>query len=127
MTDNTTVPESVPGPRPDSDKIAQREAAMQAWAQRPAPQAPPGAAVVLTDQVLLHTSWDTAKDLLPGLPGTVGGLVLRGAKVATGIRELRDRGFSRPIVVDPEGYTRAVATEDAGVALGIDHDRPGEP
>jgi hypothetical protein len=120
MTDITTP--SVPEPRPDSDRIAEREAALQALARRAAPNTPSGAADVLVDRVLLHTSWDTGSKLLPVLPERIGGLVLRGTKAATGIKELGRAGFDRPLVIDPEGYIRAVATEDEPFVLTHDDD-----
>lgn len=116
MTENPIVPE----PRPSSDKITQRETALQELSRRSAPKTAPGAAFVLTDQILLHTSWDTVRKLLPVLPEHVGGLVLRGAKAAAGIKELRRRGFDRPVVFDPEGYTRDVATENEPFVLTSD-------
>ncbi|WP_410670649.1 hypothetical protein [Amycolatopsis sp. cmx-4-68] len=112
MTDDATPPDYLPEPRPTSDKVAEREAALQELAGQSAPAVPPGAASVLTDRVLLHTSWDTGSKLLPVLPEHVGGLVLRGAGAATGIKHLSKAGFDRPIAYDPEGYAVAAATED---------------
>lgn len=120
MTDETTMPDYLPGPRPTSDKVDQREAALQALARQSAPSTPPGKASVLTDQVLLHTNRDDARKLLPVLPEHVGGLVLKGTRAAAGIKELRQAGFDRPIVFDPEGYTQAAATEDEPFVLTTD-------
>lgn len=116
MTEQTRVPE----PRPSDDREAEREAALQALARRGASNLPPGAAGLLADRVLLHTSWDTGKKLLPLLPEQVGGLVLRGSNAATGIKELVKNHFDRPLVLDPEGYTRAMATEDEPFPLAHD-------
>lgn len=78
---------------------------------------------MLTDRILLHTSWDTGRKLLPVLPEDIGGLVLRGTKAGTGIKELGKAWFDRPLVLDPEGYSRAVATEDQPFVLPSDEDR----
>jgi hypothetical protein len=112
MTDNVTSPASLPQPRSSSDQLAQREAALQALASQPAPSTPPGAVAVLANRVLLHTSWDTCRKLLPVLPDEIGGLVLQGVRAGTGIKELRKAGFARKIVIDRRGYALANATED---------------
>jgi hypothetical protein len=121
MTDDATPPDYVPQPRPTSDRVAEREAALQELARQSAPAVPPGAAGILTDRVLLHTSWDTCRKLLP-LPEHIGGLVLRGAGAATGIKHLTKAGFDRPIAFDPEGYEDAAATEDEPFVLLPDDD-----
>ena len=120
MTDITAVPAPTPEPDPSGDRDTQREAALQALRRQPAPSVPAGAAAVLADRILLHTSWDTAHDLLLVLPEQVGGLVLRGAKAAAGIRDLRTCGFDRPLVLDPEGYGHAAVTEDAPFVVDPD-------
>ena len=122
MTDVPVIDDSsyVPEPRPSDDRDAQREAALQALARRGAPTAPPGAVGVLTDRVLLHTSWDVGRQLLPLLPAEIGGLVLRGSKAGTAIKQLDKDRFDRPLVLDPEGYLRAVATEDMPFPLAYD-------
>lgn len=124
MTDVPVIDDSsyVPEPRPSDDRDAQREAALQALARRGTPVSPPGAAGALTDRVLLHTSWDIARQLLPVLPEEIGGLVLRGSKAGTGIKQLAKDRFDRPLVQDPEGYRRAFATEDTPFPLGHDDD-----
>src|SRR5690242_2727793 len=49
-------------PDPSGARDTQREAALQALRRQAAPARPPGAAAVLADRILLHTSWDTAHD-----------------------------------------------------------------
>lgn len=120
MTDDATSPEQVPQPRLASDQLTQREAVLQALGRRSAPSVPPGPVSVLADRVLLHTSWDTCRTLLPVLPDQIGGLVLQGARAGAGIKELRKAGFDRVIVLDRRGYAAANATEDDPFVLHHD-------
>jgi hypothetical protein len=113
MPDNiTSGPPCVPDPRPSSDHLSERQAALETLSRRSRPHTAAGGAAVLTDRVLLHTSWTMGRKLLPWLPERIGGLVLAGAEAGKGAMKLRQSGFDRPVIVDPEGYKRAGATED---------------
>lgn len=112
MTDVTAIPAPTPEPDPVGDRLARREANLQTLSRQPTPYAPTGAAAVLTDRFLLHTSWSTGSRLRATLPDAIGGFVLRGAEAGAGVRQLRSDGFDRPLIVDPEGYCRGLATED---------------
>jgi hypothetical protein len=76
MTD--TPPDSPPlQPRSPGNGIDSREVALRVLADRSTPHAPAGPAGVLTDQVLVHTSWDAGQRLLDVvLASNAGGFVL---------------------------------------------------
>lgn len=118
MTDTPPVSPQVPEQPPVSQAAETRDDLLRTLAARPAPVALPGAAALLVDRILVHTSWDTARPLLPHLPTHGSGLVLRGAKRFAGCKELRDTGHDGVVLLDPEGYTVAAATEDDPFVLG---------
>lgn len=117
MTDIPSSP-GVPEQPLAGQAVETRETALRALAASPAPLAPPGAAAALTDRILVHAAWDTARALRPILPTQGSGLVLRGAKRLTGCRELRDTGYDGVVLTDPEGYAQAAATEENPFVLG---------
>lgn len=118
MTDTPPISPQVPEQPPVSQAVETRDSMLRTLAARSAPISPPGAAAALTDRILVHTSWDTASVLLPNLPKHGSGLVLRGAKRLTGCKQLRKAEHDGVILVDPEGYTVAAATEEDPFVLG---------
>lgn len=116
MSDAAAVP--APAPDPDNGQPVSQEA----LSRRPRPSGPAGAASALTDTFLLHTSWTTGSKLLDGLPADIGGLVLRGAGAAAGIRTLRDNAFDKALLLDPEGYAHGPATEDEPFLVDVQPD-----
>ncbi|MCK2241840.1 MULTISPECIES: hypothetical protein [unclassified Crossiella] len=114
------IEKSLPGqPHQGAMQLAPdaRAAALQALSLAPKPAAPAGPVGELTDRVLVHACFDTGYQLLDLLPSDVSGLVLRGAKANSGITKLRHNRYQGALVPDPEGYTRAAATEDEPFAL----------
>lgn len=121
MTDDVEpLPTSPPRQRPTSDRLREREAALQALAQLRGPARPDGPIGALIDQVLLHTSAVIGKKLLPALPAKIGGLVLHGSQAPGWIQELRREGFDRLLLHDPGTYCTAAATEDQPFVLPED-------
>jgi hypothetical protein len=80
---------------------------------------------VLHDQVLLHTNQLTAQQIIP-LPSSIAGLVLSGKKAAAGIKKIRQSDSDLLLLRDPEGYRRALATEDEPFFLEDDEDENQE-
>jgi hypothetical protein len=122
MTD-TPPNSSVPQPRPSDNRTDPRQAALHTLAALPTPAAPPGPAGVLTDRVLVYTSWDAGQKLLKVLSPQASGLVLRGRKACAGVRQLRRNHFGGVLLIDPEGYTKRAATAEAPFALSQDEDQ----
>lgn len=111
----------LPQPRPSGSGIEPREVALRALADRPTPDAPAGLVSALTDQVLVHTSWDAGQKLLDAvLSSNAGGFVLRGSKASNGVQQLKREGFDGVLLIDPESYHEAVATADAPFVLPKD-------
>ncbi|MEV6427226.1 hypothetical protein [Nocardia sp. NPDC051463] len=90
-------------------------------ARRPGPKALPKPISVLQDQILLHTSALTAREITP-LPSSIAGLVLAGKTAAAGIKDLRRRQPELLLLRDPEGYRTALATEDEPFVLEDDEE-----
>ncbi|WP_051385827.1 hypothetical protein [Actinokineospora inagensis] len=111
MTDNTPRAD-VPAPRPPTDSTD-----ITALARCPGPVAPGGAVAALTDQVLVHASYEAGARLLPSLPPSAPGLVLGGVMALRGVRKLRDGGYRGILIADPEGYKKAEATPDVPFVL----------
>jgi hypothetical protein len=110
-----------PQPRPSGSGTDPRGAALRALADRSTPAAPAGPANALTDQVLVHTSWDAGQKLLDVvLSSNAGGFVLRGSKASNGVQQLKQDGFGGVLLIDPESYDEAVATADAPFILPKD-------
>jgi hypothetical protein len=63
MTDMPSDPHPLQ-PRPSGNGTDPREVALRALADQSRPEAPAGSAWALTDQILVHTSWDAAQKLL---------------------------------------------------------------
>lgn len=106
---------AMPMPRPSDEKTARRQVTLTALGDRPAPDAPSGPAGALRDRILVHTGWRDAPKLLDAIPAAHSGLVLPGT--ASGFKaalKLRETGsYDGMLLIDPEGYTEAVATEEA--------------
>ena len=117
-----TPPDSSPRqPRPSGNATDPREVALRVLADRPTPRAPAGPAGALTDQVLVHTSWDTGQKLLDVLlSSNAGGFALRGSKASSGVQQLRREGFDGVLLIDSESYGKADATADAPFVLPKD-------
>ncbi|MFI9411363.1 hypothetical protein [Nocardia gamkensis] len=60
---------------------------------------------------MLHTNRITAGVIVP-LPSSIAGLVLSGKTAAAGIKDLRQKHPDLLLLRDPEGYRRALATEE---------------
>jgi hypothetical protein len=120
MTDMPSDPHPLQ-PRPSGNGTEPREVALRALADQSRPEAPAGPAWALTDQVLVHTSWDAAQKLLDVvLSSNAGGFTLRGSKAGDGVKQLKREGFDGVLLIDSESYDEALATEDAPFVLPKD-------
>lgn len=88
-------------------------------ARRSGPMPLPEPVSVLHDRILLHANMRTARALVP-LPAPVAGLVLTGKTAAAGIKTLRREHPDLLLLRDPEGYRRALATEQEPFVLDDD-------
>jgi hypothetical protein len=108
-------------PRPSSNETDPRDIALRALADRSRPEAPAGPAWALTDQILVHTSWDAAHKLLDVVQSSkAGGFALHGSKAGDGVKQLKREGFDGVLLIDSESYDEALATEDAPFVLPKD-------
>ena len=117
MTDMPSDPHPLQ-PRPSGNGTDPREVALRALADQSRPEAPAGSAWALTDQILVHTSWDAAQKLLDlVLSSNAGGFALCGSKAGDGVKQLKREGFDGVLLIDSESYDEALATEDAPFVL----------
>jgi hypothetical protein len=120
MTDMPSDPHPLQ-PRPSGNGTDPREVALRALADQSRPEAPAGSAWALTDQILVHTSWDAAQKLLDlVLSSNAGGFALCGSKAGDGVKQLKREGFDGVLLIDSESYDEALATEDAPFVLPKD-------
>ncbi|MBB5913929.1 hypothetical protein BJY24_002796 [Nocardia transvalensis] len=109
-------------PDESSSRPDERVAMLPEIAYRNGPKPLPDAVAALQDRILLHTSALTAREITP-LPSSIAGLVLAGKTAAAGIKDLRRNHPDLLLLRDPEGYRRALATEDDPFVLEDDEEQ----
>src|SRR5215216_4170905 len=96
-------------PRPSGNETGPREVAVRALADQSRPEAPVGPAGALTDQILVHTSWDTAQNLIDVVTtSNAGGFALRAPKAGDGVKQRGREGFNGVVLIGSESDDQAL-------------------